>query len=83
MGPVEEAARAEVASMGKEAEASTLGASAIDLARRQDKATLPQQAAQVAKELRETLRRLADLWPPAPAKDGLDELRSRREERGA
>lgn len=82
MGPVEEAARAEVASMGSDAEASTLGASAVDLARRQDEAHLPQQAAQVAKELRETLKRLAELWPPAPAKDGLDELRARRE-RGA
>lgn len=83
MGPVETAARAEVASMGRDAEASALGASAVDLARRQDEAHLPQQAAQVAKELRETLKRLAELWPPAPAKDGLDELRARREERGA
>jgi hypothetical protein len=82
MGPVEEAVRAEVERMGAEAVASALGASAVDLGRRQDEAHLPSQAAQVAKELRETLRVLAERFPPALEQDGLDELRARRE-RGA
>lgn len=83
VGAVEEAVRAELASMGRAAVESALGASAVDLARRQDEAHLPQQAAQCAKELRETLRVLTERFPPAPAQDGLDELRARREERGA
>lgn len=83
MGPVEQAVRDELAAMGDEATASALGASAVDLARRQDEAHLPNQAAQCAKELRETLRVLTERFPPAPAADPVDELRARREERGA
>lgn len=83
MGPVERATRDELAAMGDEAATCALGASMIDLARRQDEAHLPNQAAQCAKELRETLKVLAERFPAAPAKDGLDELRARREERGA
>lgn len=82
-GPVERAVRDELAAMGRAAEDSALGASALDLARRQDEAHQPNFAAQVAKELRETLRVLVERFPPAPAKDGLDELRTRREGRGA
>lgn len=82
MGPVETATRAEVRGLGERAEASALGASAVDLARRQDEAHLPQQAAQVAKELRETLKRLTELWPPVEDVDEVDELKARRE-RGA
>ncbi|MEV4001007.1 hypothetical protein [Actinomadura sp. NPDC049753] len=83
MGPVEQAVRDELASMGDEATGSALGASAVDLARRQDEAHLPNQAAQCAKELRETLRVLVERFPPVPKADPVDELRARREERGA
>lgn len=79
-GPVERAVRDELRSMGDAAVGSALGASAVDLARRQDEAHLPQQAAQCAKELRETLRVLSERFPPAPAQDGVDELRARREQ---
>lgn len=81
-GPVETAVRAELDGMGAGAVASALGASAVDLARRQDAAHLPQQAAQVAKELRETLRVLGERFPLAAEDDEVDELRARRE-RGA
>lgn len=80
---VERATRAELRAMGPEAVKSALGQSAIDLARRQDDAHLPNQAAQCAKELRETLKVLAQRFPPKPAADPVDELRARREERGA
>ncbi|MFI0484877.1 hypothetical protein [Actinomadura sp. 9N215] len=69
--------------MADEAVTCALGASAVDLARRQDGAHQPNQAAQCAKELRETLRVLAERFPPASKADSVDELRSRREERGA
>jgi hypothetical protein len=82
MGPVESATRSDLKAMGSEAEGSALGASAVDLARRQDEAHLPNQAAQCAKELRETLRVLTERFPPAPEVDEVDELRARRE-RGA
>lgn len=80
MGPVEQATRDELHGMGRAAVASALGASAVDLARRQDAAHLPNQAAQCAKELRENLRVLAERFPPASAQDGVDELRQRREQ---
>lgn len=83
VGPVEAAVRAEVESMGPGAVASALGASAVDLGKRQDTAHMPNQAAQCAKELRETLRALAERFPPAPEEDAVDGLRKRREERGA
>lgn len=83
VGSVEEAVRAELASMGRAAVESALGASAVDLARRQDEAHMPNQAAQCAKELRETLRVLTERFPPAPKEDEVARLRKRREERGA
>lgn len=83
MGPVEQAVQDELRAMGDEAAKSALGASAVDLGRRQDEAHLPQQAAGCARELRETLRVLAERFPPAPKADPVDELRARREERGA
>lgn len=83
LGPVESATRDEMELMGPAAVASALGASVVDLARRQDESHLPNQAAQCAKELRETLKVLVDRFPPATAKDAVAELRARREERGA
>jgi hypothetical protein len=83
MGPIEAATRADLESMGEAAKASALGASAIDLARRQDEAFQPNFAAQLAKELRATLDRLTDLHPPRPQADRLDELRAKREAKGA
>lgn len=85
-GPVEAATLAELESMGAAAVASALGASVVDLARRQDGAHLPNQAAQCAKELRETLKVLAVRFPPAPVADRVDELKEqarKRRERGA
>lgn len=86
VGPVEQAVRGELAAMGEEAAGSALGASAVDLARRQDEAHMPNQAAQCAKELRETLKVLVERFPPVPKADPVDELKAqarKRQERGA
>lgn len=78
-GPVEAATARELEAMGKGAAEAALGASALDLARRQDAANQPNFAAQCAKELRETLKVLAERFPPPAEEDWLDEIRKREE----
>jgi hypothetical protein len=56
---------------------------AVDLARRQDGAHLAGQAAQVARELRGVLAELREEFPADRDADALDELRARRQQRGA
>lgn len=82
-GPVEVAVRGELERMGAGVAGSARGAMAVDLARRQDGAHTASAAAQVAKELREVLKELRADHPPQVEADGLDELRKRREQRGA
>lgn len=77
-GAVERAVRIELALMGERAAASALGASVIDLARRQDTAESAGGAAQLAKELRAGLVELQKSFPPVADDDELDMLRKRR-----
>lgn len=78
-GKVEAATRAHVKALGPSAEAHPLAQSAINLARRQDKAEKDSQAAQLAQQLRSNLDALAKLHPAASADDELDAIRRRRE----
>lgn len=83
MGEVESAVEAQLERMGPAARASGLGASAVDLARRQDAADPNSSAAaSIARELRAHLVELVKLYPPAAEDDELTRLRKRRE-RGA
>lgn len=82
-GPVEVAVRAELERMGAGVPGSARGAMAVDLARRQDGAHTAGQAAQVARQLLDVLTQLRADHPPQEEADGLDELRRRREQRGA
>lgn len=77
-GPVERAVRAELARMPAGAAESALGASALDLARRQDAAE-GREAAAIARELRAHLAELAKRFPAAAGEDELSKLRRRRE----
>lgn len=78
-GPIEQAVCADLTAMGELALRSALGASLVDLARRQDGTESAATAAQVAKELRAGLVELARAFPPVSTADELDELRRRRE----
>lgn len=60
---------------------STLAATAIVLAEQLDGHGSSTSKAMVAKELRETLAALRELAPPARAKDRLDEVNRKREQR--
>lgn len=81
MGPVEQGVTADVERLGLAPETSGLAATALVLARALDEADGAREAAVVGRELRAVLAQMGVNSAPAPRKDMVDELRSRRADR--